>query len=285
MTLRQRLRTLKFQGRAAFIRRFRCYDAARFAQAIVALGVQPHDTLMVHGSFHALSGFDGRPVEMLGALQRAVGDEGLLVMPSMTYTDSSRDFLLRGEAMKQRFSPSRMGLLSETFRRGRNVQRSLSPTHPLLAWGADAVSFVAGHGLTDRPFGDQSPFRHLLERDAKVLCVDAVPETITFTHFLEDGLAPALPFALYDDTVLCGVVVDAKGETRRVPTRVLSDESRRRRDERPLWQRARAEGVLRERRVGNTTLRLLRCRDLQSLVQRHGADGRLMFRLDDSGRP
>lgn len=284
MSLRRRLRTLQFQAQAAFVRRFRRYDAARFEQAIIALGVKPHDTLMVHGSFHALSGFEGRPAEMIAALRRAVGDEGLLVMPSMTYTDSSRDFLLRGEAMKQRFSPSRMGLLSETFRRGRDVQRSLSPTHPLVAWGADAASFLERHELTDRPFGGRSPFGRLLERDAKVLCIDALPETITFTHFLEDGLAPALPFPLYDDTILCGVVVDASGQTLRVPTRVLSDESRRRRDERPLWQRARAEGLLREQRIGNTTLRLLRCCELQSLVQRDGANGRLMFRLDGPGR-
>lgn len=273
------LREWRFRLRAAWVARFRRFDAATFAQALAALGVRPGDWLMVHASLPALSGYVGRPVELVDALKAAVGPEGLLVMPSMTYTDSSKAFLQRGEALKLRYSASRMGLISEVFRRGREVRRSASPTHPLLAWGAAADDFLVGHADTDRSFGAASPFQRLLDHNAKLMCVGAGPEAITFTHFLEDRLAAALPFALYDAERIDGVVIDAEGRSRSVPTCVLSDESRRRRDEAPLWREAARQGLLRRRRVGNTPLLLLECRALAGLVDRDGPDGRLMFRV------
>ena len=190
------LRQWRFRAKAAWVARFRSFDAPALSRALREMGVRQGDWLMVHAALPALSGYVGRPVELIAALKDAVGPQGLLVMPSMTYTDSSRAYLQRGEPLKLRFSPSRMGLVSEVFRRGKDVLRSASPTHPLLAWGATAESFVQGHAETDRPFGPHSPFQRLLERQAKVLCIGAGPEAITFTHFLEDRLASALQFPL-----------------------------------------------------------------------------------------
>ena len=277
--MRKALREWRFRLHAAWVARFRRFDAEAFGHALQGLGVARGDWLMVHASLTALSGYTGRPVEIVEALKAAVGEEGLLVMPSMTYTDSSKAYLMRGEPLKLRHSPSRMGLVSEVFRRGRGVVRSASPPHPLLAWGADAAAFVDGHERTDRPFGAASPFQRLLERPAKLLCVGTGPESITFTHFLEDRLAAALPFPLYEPEALIGEVIDADGARRKVPTRVLSDESRQRRDESPLWRRATQRGVLRQGRVGNTALLLLDAGALARLIDQEGPAGRLMFRL------
>lgn len=273
------LREWRFRLQAAWVARFRQFDAEGFRHALQLLGVRRGDWLMVHASLPVLSGYTGRPIEIVDALKATVCDEGLLVMPSMPYTDSSKAYLLRGEPLKLRHSPSRMGLVSEVFRRGRGVIRSASPTHPLLAWGGEAAAFVAGHGHTDRAFGAASPFQRLLERQAKLLCVGTGPESITFTHFLEDRLAVALPFPLYDAETLDGVVIEADGTRRTVPTRVLSDVSRQCRDEAVLWNLAAQRGLLLQRRVGNTTLLLLESAALARLVDQEGPDGRLMFRL------
>lgn len=250
-----------------YVARFRRFDAPDFAAALVRLGVTTGDTLMVHSSMQATSGYTGKPVQMIQALKEALGPQGLLVMPSMTYADSSKAYLLRAQATHLKRHPSRMGLLSEVFRRGQGVVRSASPTHPLLAWGADAQAFVAGHELTDRPFGPASPFARLLERDAKILCIDAELETITFMHFLEDRFSAGLAFALYDAEPLPGRVVLAGDTVIEVPTRVLSDESRRRRDEAPLWREAQRCGLIQRLRVGNAALRLAHCRDLESFLR------------------
>ena len=277
-----RLGRVKFRLFGFIVERFLSYDATAFSRALSELGISGGDVLMVHSSLHAHSGYRGRPIDMIKALKDAVGPHGILVMPSMTYSDSSKAFLVRGMEMDVRRSPSRMGLLTEVFRRGKDVRRSLSPTHPLLAWGDRAEMFLAGHDQTDRPFGPASPFQRLLDLDGKILCIDAVPETITFTHFLEDRIADKLPLSLYEPDLYSGKVLDAAGRLRLVPTRVLSDESRQRRREERLWQKARSRGIMRRKKLGNTWLMLLRCRELAMLVENMYADGESLF-ADSSG--
>ena len=267
----------RFRVSAVIVERLFSYDAPAFARRLEDLGIRRGDALMVHSSLHAGSGYRDRPVDMIAALENVVGREGLLIMASMAYTDSSKAYLLRGAEMDVRRTPSRMGLLTEVFRRSRNVQRSLSPTHPLLAWGDRAAWFVSGHDQTDRPFGATSPFQRLLDLDGKILCIDVVPETITFTHFLEDKHAAALSFPLYESGAFEGKVRDYEGRLRSVPTCVLSDESRLRRREEVLWKRARSAGILRQRRLGNTRLMLLRCSDLAALVEDMFARGECYF--------
>jgi aminoglycoside 3-N-acetyltransferase len=268
---------VKFRLSGILVERLLAYDTAAFIRALAELGIRSGDALMVHSSLHPHSGYRDRPVDMIAALKDAVGPQGLLIMPSMTYTDSSRDFLSRGVEMSVRRSPSRMGLLTEVFRRGKDVRRSLSPTHPLLAWGDGADTFLAGHDLTDRPFGPASPFQRLLDLGGKILCIGAVPETVTFTHFLEDRMRDKLPFGLYEPECYSGKVIDTDGRVRVVPTLVLSDESRRLRREDGLWRKARVEGVTRWKKLGNTTLMLLHCRDLTALVERMYANGESLF--------
>jgi aminoglycoside 3-N-acetyltransferase len=268
---------MRFTLRGLIVERFLSYDTSAFARVLSELGICSGDVLMVHSSLHAHSGYMDRPIDMIRAVKEIVGPAGMLVMPSMTYTDSSKAFLLRGVEMKVRHSPSRMGLLTEVFRRGKDVRRSLSPTHPLLAWGERAELFLAGHEETDRPFGPGSPFQRLLELDGKVLCIDAIPETVTFMHFLEDRIQDKLPFALYERDHYTGKVIDSDGQLRLVPTRVLSDESRQLRREGVLWEKARRQGVTRQKKVGNTTLMLLSCRELGALVENMYANGESIF--------
>src|SRR5690348_3742959 len=89
------------------------FDADDVVSRLRMFGVEEGDTLMVHASWRSGNGFKGRPLEMIGALQRSVGAGGLLVMPSLTYHNkTSREFLASGVPMDVRRSPSRMGLLT-----------------------------------------------------------------------------------------------------------------------------------------------------------------------------
>lgn len=226
------------------------------------IGVTPGSTLMVHSSWLAHNGFKGKPADLVRALKRAVAEEGLLVMTSMPYHNmSSSQWLARGKPMNVLRSPSMMGLVSEVFRRSEGVRRSLSPTHPLLAWGAGAEAFIDGHELTDRPFGEASPFGRLLERDALILGFDAPFESFTYTHFVEDQLEATLPCALYEPALVDGVVIDGAGRSLICPVRVLSPEVNRLRREARLIEHLTRVGVLHGARIGNTRLRWIRARD------------------------
>lgn len=107
---------------------FMSYDVNHFSSSLSQLGLADHDSVMIHASWQALNGFKGRPVNMVNSLKELVGPAGLLVMPSLTYqNESTHDYLLRYKPMNVRRTPSMMGLLSEVFRRGKEVRRSLIP--------------------------------------------------------------------------------------------------------------------------------------------------------------
>lgn len=261
-----------------YVRHFRSYDAAQLIACLQRIGVKTGDTLMVHSSWRANNGFTGTPAQFCAALREAVGPDGLVVMTSLTYHNmSSAEFLASGKPMNVRRSPSAMGLLTEVFRRGRGVVRSLSPTHPLLAWGRDAESFIAGHELTDRPFGPQSPFARLLDRNALILCVDVGFSSITFTHFVEDQLADTLSVPLYEDQPITGKVIDSSGQALECPTRVLSAVANQLRREVRLVTHLQQQGVLKRDRIGNTQLVFLRASDLAIGARQLAEDGPHFF--------
>lgn len=254
------------------------YDAAALVRRLARIGVVPGETLVVHSSWRVLNGFRGNPAQFCAALRQAVGEAGRVVMPSLTYHNmSSAEFLATGKPMDARRSPSAMGLLTEVFRRGKGVVRSLSPTHPLLAWGGDAAAFVAGHELTDRPFGPDSPFARMLERNALILCVDTGFPSITFTHFVEDRLGSTLPVPLYAPEPMIGTVIDPEGRRLEVPTRVISAEANRLRREHRLVQHLESERTLHHGRLGNTRLTWIRAADLATGAERLATQGRHFF--------
>lgn len=253
------------------------YDDKKFAQALARLGIEEGDALLVHASWKFDSGFLGKPLSMIHALQSAVSPRGLLVMTSMTYTDSSKRFLARGKAMDVRRSASQMGLITEVFRRGKNVRRSLSPTHPLLAWGDRADWFIENHEAAVAPFGPDSPFAKLLQLEGKILGIDTSFHSFTFTHFLEDRIKERLDFPLYEPEPMMGAVVNVEGNTLNIPALVLSDVSRDLRREEILIAALDREGLLRRMRVGNSRLLLAECRPLTEFVDTMINSGQSFF--------
>lgn len=239
------------------------YDAEAFIRQLRKMGIESGTTLMVHSSWQLHSGFKGKPADLVDALKRTVGEEGLLVMTSMPYHNmSSAEWLAKGKPMNIRRSPSMMGLVSEVFRRSPGVHRSLSATHPLLAWGNGAAAFLADHEKTDRPFGSASPFARLVERDAVILGHDAPFSTFTFTHFVEDHLAGTLAIPLYEAEKKRGTVIDTEGNQSEQWICVLSAEANSLRREHRLVTRLQQQGALHEGKIGNTRLIWIRARSL-----------------------
>ena len=239
------------------------YDAAALVRTLDRCGVRRGSALMVHSSWLQHNGFRGKPADMVRALKQSVGPEGLLVMTSMSYHNmSSAQWLAKGKPLDVRRSPSMMGLVSEAFRRSEGVVRSLSATHPLLAWGSGAEDFVAGHEATDRPFGPASPFQRLLARDATILGLDVPFSTFTFTHFVEDHLSDTLPVPLYESDPLKATVVDWNGRVLEQRVQVLSSHANSLRREYRLVEQLKRDKLLHEGRIGHTALLWIRARNL-----------------------
>jgi aminoglycoside 3-N-acetyltransferase len=271
------LSNLKFRVRDFLVSRFLSYGPDDFLKTLEKLGIKAGDAVMVHASMANFNGFTGRPIDMIDVLKKAVTYDGLLIMPSMSYSGSSKSFLAQGKPLDVRRTPSQMGLLSEIFRRHKDVQRSINPAHPLLAWGQRSDWFLAGHQNCAYSFGMESPFAKLEELNGKILCIDVGYEFVTFTHFVEDRISDRLPFPLYDAEPMSGIVIDSAGQQHNVQTYVLSDASRKLRREEKLVAALKKGRKLLAARIGNTSLLAVNCRDIVNTAEEMLANGESFF--------
>ena len=265
------------------IHKFLTFDAHKLNQTLTNLGIKSGDILMVHSSWLPDNGFSGKPAEMIAAIKGQLGPDGLLVMPSMPYhNESTAEYLSRQKPLKLQRTPSKMGLLTEVFRRGKNVLRSPNPAHPLLAYGEKAEWFIEGHDQVSESFGSDSPFSKLLKLNGKILCIDAPFSTITFTHFLEDRVKDQLGFDFYEPEAMAGVVIDANGDQLPVPTRVISRQANKLRREERLVQWLDDQKLIRRARVGNSRLLLVDCEKMTQAVDTMYAQGHSFFDKPDA---
>lgn len=239
------------------------YDQAALVRKLRAQGIVAGDTVVVHASWKNDNGFSGSAKDFIDALKTLLGNDGLLIMLSMPYQNqSTRDYLAQGKVFNVNRTPSMMGLLSEVFRRGQGVVRSVNAAHPLLAWGRDAGAFIADHHLSQCSFGADSPFARLAARDAKLLLIDAPFNTITYNHYLEAKLAARFPVPLFDEAPMHCQMLDSNGHSVSMTTRVLSAQSAPYRIDNMLQQAVQRAGKLQQFTLGNTRFMQLKVTDL-----------------------
>jgi aminoglycoside 3-N-acetyltransferase len=101
-----------------------------------SLGLGAGDRVVVHSSLRAVGRVEGGADTMVDALLDVLGPEGLLVVPTFTYTTRRFDPAV---------VPGRTGALAETVRLRAGAVRSLHPTHSVAALGAGARELCAGH--------------------------------------------------------------------------------------------------------------------------------------------
>lgn len=140
------------------------------------IGIKPNDMIIVHGSMKQL----GRPVHggpetIITALLEAVGPEGTLIIPTFVHHEKPTDL---------RTKPSRLGLISETFRKWPGVIRSNNPTHCVSAIGKRAVEVIEGHEKTTQ-LGIDSPLHKAAKLGAKILHLGTNFSSCSLIHVAE----------------------------------------------------------------------------------------------------
>lgn len=186
-------------------------DTDRMSRDLARLGLSAGDTVLVHSSLRAIAGprsmVVGGPIGLIEALERVVGPEGHLVMPTFSaqYSDPARWRnppappswwpLIRAQwpAFRPDRAPTRgVGIVPEAFRAIGDVLRSSHPQSSFAASGPDAASIVADHPL-DQALGERGPLGRLYERDARVLLMGCGWSSCTSFHLAEHRMRPPPP--------------------------------------------------------------------------------------------
>ena len=217
--------------------------AAELVAQLGALCLPAGAIAVVHTSFKAVGPVAGGPLGLIAALRAALGDDGTLVMPSMSDDDE--------HPFDARATPCRsMGAVADAFWRQAGVLRSDTPS-AFAAIGPHAAAIVASHPLAP-PHGIDSPVGRACALGGFVLLLGVGHDADTTLH-----LAESLARVPYRARKHCMVLKDG------APVRVEYDETDHccqgfaRAD---AWLRAR--GSQREGTVGRAHARLVRAHDL-----------------------
>ena len=122
------------------------------------------------------------PETVLNTLQAALGDDGTLLLPALTYENVTPEHPVF-DADK---TVPCIGLLPRTFWKMPGVVRSVHPTHSVCARGKRAVELTALHEEDITPVGKNSPFMKLPEIGGRLLFIGEVLDCCTFMHGVEE---------------------------------------------------------------------------------------------------
>ncbi len=237
------------------------YTTEELKDALLKLGIKQGDTLLVHSSFNNFHGFQGNPQDIINCLIEILGEEGNLLMVSLPYQTSSYEYLRTNSVFDVKRTPSKMGIISEVFRRKKGVLRSLHATHSVLVWGKDKSWIIEGHENCIYPCGKDTPFDKFISLEGKVLFFDVPFIMFTFIHYIEDLLKDQLPFQLYTEEPLTSKIIDYNGNEITINTYVYSDIAVKSRNPDILGKRLLKEKKLKKTKIGKTTLMMVTAED------------------------
>ncbi|MBX3441622.1 MAG: AAC(3) family N-acetyltransferase [Planctomyces sp.] len=257
----------------SLVRQFTCptVTAADLARDFETIGVRRNGVLLVHSSLSAIGNVQGGPSTVCGALVKAVGFEGTLMMPAHTWW-----FMNRGcREFDVRQTPAQVGAIAECFRRDLEAIRSLHPTHSVAARGPQAREFTQGHELAASPCGAGTPYARLMDASGQILLLGVGLRRNTCFHAVE-ALA-ALPYLLKGETDEFAIV-DAEGRSRRLHVQMHARPQKYRFDD--LADVLAAEGILRTGRIGQAPSFLLEGRTFRDfLLSRLAEDPEYLLRF------
>ena len=170
------------------------YTREKLVQDFTHLGIEQGDTLFIHSSFKSLGPVDGGAGTVISAIEDAIGQEGLILMPTFSLLPSREE---RVESWDIEKTPSTVGWLTEFFRQMPGTYRSNHYSHAVAARGKGARAFVSEHLRREgyqspwdhhpwgKTYGTHSPMFRAYKADAKLLMLGVDYQSSTYIHLVE----------------------------------------------------------------------------------------------------
>lgn len=149
-------------------------------QGLKEIGLKKGMKLIVHSSLKSFGTVEGGPDSVIDAIIETIGTEGTLLMPSFNHGEPYSN----GEIFDVNTTRTINGIIPETFRKRKDVVRSINPTHPFCAWGNNKERYTKDHQKFDA-FGIDSPLHRLMEDGGYCMLIGVGYKSNTFHHMVE----------------------------------------------------------------------------------------------------
>lgn len=152
------------------------FNKEDFEHAIREVGISTNDTIMVLCAWRQFYNFQGNPDDIIDVLLSVVGNGGTIIMPS--YGPDMEHLDIQN-------TPSKAGVLSETFRKRKDVRRSLCSHFTISVLGPNADMFIQQHDKSKYGFDEYSPCSILSKMDmTKILFLGLgkIPAKVPLFH-------------------------------------------------------------------------------------------------------
>jgi aminoglycoside 3-N-acetyltransferase len=232
------------------------------SECLHSLGVKEGDIVMLHSSMSSIGYVEGGAKTLIDAFLDVLAQAGTLVMPSFPVIGFNLDYLKTDPLFDIKNTPSRMGAVTEVFRKMPGVKRSFHPTDPVCALGPKAEYLTKDHYGQLTPYNSQSPFYRLCEQNARIVMLGVSLDTLTNLHTLEDAVENFKYPVYYRDLFECRML-DENGKASVMKTKCHDPEWSKKRkcnDLKPLFMQG---GFLKEGKLGNATVMLIEAKEMQ----------------------
>ncbi len=162
----------------------------RICDDLLKTGVRRGGVLLVHSSLKSLGKVPGGAETVICGLLEALGPEGTLLMPALSYEMVTRDTPVFNITK----APVCIGALPEYFRKRPGTIRSMHPTHSLCGVGKKAQQILEKHINDSTPCGPNSPFRQLRNLQGQILMLGCGLKPNTSMHAIEELVEPEYLF-------------------------------------------------------------------------------------------
>ncbi len=241
-------------------------------------GLKAGDSVLVHSSFSKIGFVQGGTKTIIDALLQVVGPEGNLLMPSSPNAGYQLDYIRNLKAFDVVNEPSKMGAITEYFRKLPGVKRSESPTEPVCCFGPKADWFTNGHLGELTPYTKNSPFARLAQVNGKILYIGVTLDNAgTSLHVSEDAI-PDFKCPVYYPEIFQTEVIRENGTHVPVSVKVHNPEQSAKRKCDELLPLFKEKGVFTEQTVGQArTLVFDASKMLKVMIEEYKAKGVTMY--------
>jgi len=219
-------------------------------QQFRAVGILEGDVLLVHSSLSKIGYVEEGPKTVVEALLEAVGPKGHLLMPNSPNPSLQLEYIRGLEIFDVANDSSKLGAISEYFRKLPEAIRSAHPTEPVSCIGEDAAWFTQEHFGCLTPYTEKSPFYKVSERKGKILYLGVTLDNAgTNLHTLEDAVED-FPYPVYFEETFTIPVRFSDGNVASMETKVHNPAQSVKRKCDGLIPLFKEKGVLQEVKIG-----------------------------------